>query len=173
MVNKCAAEDCDLPSTAKFQGKVSSSGKLIVRDAGHRGMSLGDFCANKMATAAELTQAEVAALRLYSGELWAACKRHVHVHAMMSPHYAPFEHAGPLFAPLNRALRSEKIAPWATRQVYTRCAPLSCPETACPPHATAPIARLPVPHWPTRTLRSKAVRAHTEEHRLCVGRIAA
>ena len=75
VVNRRAVEDCDLPSTAKFKGQISSSGEQIVRDAGHRGMSLGDFCAHEMATAAELTQAEVAALRLYSGKLWAACKR--------------------------------------------------------------------------------------------------
>ena len=44
VVNQVAAEDCDLPSTAKFRGQLSSSGKVIVRDAGHAGMTLADFC---------------------------------------------------------------------------------------------------------------------------------
>ena len=74
-------------STAKFLGKVSTRGDLIVRDQGHAGMRLADFAAHEMAVAAELTLAEVAALRLYSG---------------------------PMFAPMNYALRTENIKDWAT-----------------------------------------------------------
>ena len=77
----------DLPSTAKFKGKTSSSGHVIVRDHGHSGMTLSSFCEHAMAKAAQLSPAEVAALRLYSG---------------------------PMFAPMNYALRTEQIADWAT-----------------------------------------------------------
>ena len=85
----CAAEEdpAHLASTAKFKGKRSSSGHVIVRDQGHAGMRLADFAAHEMALAAELTLAEVAALRLYSG---------------------------PMFAPMNYALRTENIKDWAT-----------------------------------------------------------
>ena len=84
-----AAEEDPAPldSTAKFKGKYSSSGHVIVRDHGHAGMRLADFAKNEMALAAELTLAEVAALRLYSG---------------------------PMFAPMNYALRTENIKDWAT-----------------------------------------------------------
>ena len=88
VVERAAEEDAaDLPSTAKFKGKYSVSGELIVRDRGHAGMTLESFCEHEMAKAAELTTAEVAALRLYSG---------------------------PMFAPLNYALRTEQIGDWAT-----------------------------------------------------------
>jgi hypothetical protein len=56
----------------------------LVRDAGHGGMTLADFCAAPEAVAAKLTLAEVAMLRLYTG---------------------------PLFQPLNRALRSGEVEP--------------------------------------------------------------
>ena len=88
VVNREAVEDVpDLATTAKFKGKLSSSGNIIVRDHGHGGMTLADFCSHEMARAAELTVAEVAALRLYSG---------------------------PMYAPLNYALRTENISDWAT-----------------------------------------------------------
>ena len=41
----------DLPSTAKFKGKTSSSGHVIVRDHGHSGMTLSSFCEHAMAKA--------------------------------------------------------------------------------------------------------------------------
>ena len=88
VVERAAEEDvADLPSTNKFKGKYSVSGELIVRDRGHAGMTLARFCEHEMAKDAELTPAEVAAIRLYSG---------------------------PMFAPLNYALRTEQIADWAT-----------------------------------------------------------
>ena len=88
VVERAAKEDvADLPTTAKFKGKRSVSGELIVRDRGHDGMTLADFCKHEMARSAELTPAEVAAIRLYSG---------------------------PMFAPINLALRTEQIADWAT-----------------------------------------------------------
>ena len=88
VVERRAEEDvADLPSTAKFKGKTSSSGHVIVRDHGHSGMTLSSFCEHAMAKAAQLSPAEVAALRLYSG---------------------------PMFAPMNYALRTEQIADWAT-----------------------------------------------------------
>ena len=88
VVVRAAEEDvADLPSTAKFKGKISSSGDVIVRDRGHANMTLMDFCEHEMATAAGLSPAEVAAIRLYSG---------------------------PMFEPMNRALRSADIKDWAT-----------------------------------------------------------
>ena len=88
VVERAAEEDvADLPSTNKFKGKYSVSGELIVRDRGHAGMTLARFCEHEMVKDAELTPAEVAAIRLYSG---------------------------PMFAPLNYALRTEQIADWAT-----------------------------------------------------------
>ena len=87
VVHGAAVEDCGLPSTAKFKGKLSSSGEAIVRDRGHAGMTLASFAEHDMAKSAELTLAEVAAVRLYTG---------------------------PLFAPLNYALRTETINEWAT-----------------------------------------------------------
>lgn len=88
VVSAAAAEDAShLASTRKFLGKLSSGGQVIVRDQGHAGMTLADFCAHDRAIAAALSAAEVAALRLYSG---------------------------PLFEPLNAALRSRHVEPWAT-----------------------------------------------------------
>ena len=84
---QAAEEDVELPTTAKFKGQHSSSGLPIVRDAGHAGMTLDSFCEAPEAVAAGLTGAETAALRLYSG---------------------------PLYGPLNAALRSRKVEPWAT-----------------------------------------------------------
>ena len=88
VVERTAEEDAaDLATTAKFKGKRSHSGETIVRDRGHAGLRLADFCAHEMARSAELTVAEVAAIRLYSG---------------------------PMYAPINYALRTEEIAAWAT-----------------------------------------------------------
>ena len=88
VVLRAAEEDVDdLDSTAKFAGKLSLTGEQIVRDRGHAGMTLADFCARPEARDADLTPAEVAALRLYTG---------------------------PLYAPLNAALRKLEIASWAT-----------------------------------------------------------
>ena len=88
VVERAAEEDvADLPSTAKFEGKKSASGETIVRDRGHGGMTLVAFHAHEMARAADLSLAEVAAVRLYSG---------------------------PMYAPINYALRTETIAEWAT-----------------------------------------------------------
>ena len=88
VVERAAEEDvADLPSTAKFKGKWSVSGDLIVRDRGHRGMTLANFCEHEMARKAELTSAEVAAMRLYSG---------------------------PMHEPIAKALRTEQIGDWAT-----------------------------------------------------------
>ena len=85
VVDRPAREDVDLPTTKK--GKVSSSGEVIIRDRGHDGLKLDDFCKMPDAVAAKLTRAEVAALRLYTG---------------------------PLFRPINYALRHRKIDDWAT-----------------------------------------------------------
>ena len=88
VVERAAEEDVpDLPSTAKFKGKRSVSGDVIVRDRGHAGMTLRSFCEHAMAKGAQLTVAEVAAIRCYSG---------------------------PMFAPINNALRTQNIADWAT-----------------------------------------------------------
>ena len=87
VVERKAVEDVDLASTAKFAGKVSLTGEQIVRDRGHAGMRLQDFHNCLEAREAELTEAEVAAIRLYTG---------------------------PLYAPLNTALRKLEIASWAT-----------------------------------------------------------
>ncbi len=87
IVLKPAEEDVDLPSTHVHKGKVSLTGALIVRDRGHAGMTLADFCALPQARMAKLSASEVACLRLYSG---------------------------PLFSPLNWALRSRNVEQWAT-----------------------------------------------------------
>ena len=81
-----AQENVPLDSSI-FIGTRSIAGVEIVRDRGHAGMKLADFCAQPSAVQAELTSAEVAALRLYSG---------------------------PLYVPLNRALRKQQVAEWAT-----------------------------------------------------------
>ena len=108
---EAAVEDAPhLASTAKFRGKHSSSGHIIVRDQGHAGMRLANFAALEMALAAELTLAEVAALRLYSG---------------------------PMFAPMNYALRTENIKDWATT--------ISCCYSAvlkAPPHGYRKCSRV-------------------------------
>ena len=87
VAERAAEEDVDLPSTEKFKGMTSSSGHTIVRDRGHENMTLLSFCEHEMAKAAELSQAEVAAIRLYSS---------------------------PMFEPINRALRNVEIKDWAT-----------------------------------------------------------
>ena len=76
-----------LPSTAKFLGAHSTSGEEIVRDRGHAGMSLQSFCDVAEAKLARLSVAEVCALRLYTG---------------------------PVYAALNAALRQQRIGDWAT-----------------------------------------------------------
>jgi len=76
-----------LPSTQKFLHKKSCTGHEIIRDQGHRGWSLATFCQAEEATRAQLSEAEVAALRLYSG---------------------------PLYEALNGALREQRVADWAT-----------------------------------------------------------
>ena len=85
VVKRCAELDVDLPSTEP--GEYSVSGVQIVRDAGHAGMSLDDFQSHEFAQRANLSRAEVAALRLYTG---------------------------PCYKPLNRALRTQQIDAWAT-----------------------------------------------------------
>ena len=87
VVERKAEEDVDLPSTAVHKGSVSLNGALKIRDRGHAGMRLKDFCALSQAREAKLSEAEVAALRLYTG---------------------------PLFAPLNKALRERQVDQWAT-----------------------------------------------------------
>jgi hypothetical protein len=77
----------DLPTTAKFLGQCSSSGERIVRDQGHTGLTLADFCRHEMAICAGLTPAEVCAIRLYTG---------------------------PMYEPLVKALRAAQIDDWAT-----------------------------------------------------------
>jgi len=76
-----------LPSTQKFLGVKSIGGAEIVRDQGHAGWTLRTFCDTQEAQQAKLTEAEVCALRLYTG---------------------------PVFAALNAALREQKIGDWAT-----------------------------------------------------------
>ena len=67
----------------------------VVRDAGHTNMTLDDFAELPQAREAGLSLAEVAGLRL---------------------------HTGPLGAPLNRALRSQQTAEWATTlAVHASC----------------------------------------------------
>jgi Ran GTPase-activating protein (RanGAP) involved in mRNA processing and transport len=93
VVHRAATEDVDAgggalqDTTLVHYNSISSSGCQVVRDAGHGGMVLEDFCQHEKARAAELTRAEVAALRLYSG---------------------------PSFRPLNHALRTKCVADWAT-----------------------------------------------------------
>ena len=88
VAQEAAQEDpMHLPSTQKFYGMSSISGIKIVRDHGHAGMTLQDFCDDPRAMAADLTLAEVAALRLYSG---------------------------PAFRALNYACRMLQVEPWAT-----------------------------------------------------------
>ena len=48
-----------LPSTKKFLGKMSCTGKEIVRDQGHAGWRLSSFCEAPEAVEAALTEAEV------------------------------------------------------------------------------------------------------------------
>jgi hypothetical protein len=86
VVARVAEEDVDLPSTNKFKGQFSGATQ-IVRDKGHAGMALDDFVACQEALTAGLSAAEVAALRLYTG---------------------------PLFRPLNAALRAKDVSSWAT-----------------------------------------------------------
>ena len=82
VVLRAAEEDVDLPSTKVHQGKVSLTGDVIRRDRGHSGMTIDDFWSLKEAQKANLTKAEVAALRLYSG---------------------------PAFRPINSALRRKDV----------------------------------------------------------------
>ena len=63
------------------------AGAIRRRDEGHEGMKLEHFCEHQDAIEAELTVAEVAGFRLYSG---------------------------PPYEPLNGALRSRNIEPWKT-----------------------------------------------------------
>jgi Ran GTPase-activating protein (RanGAP) involved in mRNA processing and transport len=94
VVHRLCEEDVDADgrgplssTTAKFRGKTSVTGKVIVRDEGHGGMCLADFAAHPDAVRAGLTLAEVAALRLYTG---------------------------PTYRPLNEALRSRGGYEWRT-----------------------------------------------------------
>ena len=95
VVHRPAAEDVDAdggPLQASTEGyhlfgKTSLTGKLVKRDDGHDEMSLADFCEHSMAKASGLSDAEVAALRLYTG---------------------------PAFAPMNWALRNKDVSQWAT-----------------------------------------------------------
>ena len=87
VVQRPAEEDVDLPSTNGTKGKTSTSQHVIVRDQGHAGMRLADFCEHPTAVEAKLTAAEVAALRLYTG---------------------------PMYKPINNALRKKEIGDWAT-----------------------------------------------------------
>lgn len=66
---------------------MSCTGQEIVRDKGHRGWTLQTFCEKDEAMQAGLSQAEVTALRLYSG---------------------------PLHEALNGALREQRVLDWAT-----------------------------------------------------------
>ena len=59
MVLRAAEEDADLPSTAVHKGKLSLTGEVVVRDRGHGGMTLADFCALPEAKEAKLSEAEV------------------------------------------------------------------------------------------------------------------
>ena len=76
-----------LESTKKFLGKKSTSGEEIVRDRGHGGWTLRTFCETREARQAGLSVAEVCAVRLYTG---------------------------PVFAALNGALRDQAVGAWAT-----------------------------------------------------------
>ena len=69
IVLKPASEDVDLPSTGVHKGKTSLTGALIVRDKGHAGMTLADFCALPQAREAKLSASELAGLRLYTGRV--------------------------------------------------------------------------------------------------------
>ena len=68
IVHRSAEEDVDMPSTAVHKGKTSLKGEQIVRDRGHAGMTLADFCALPQAREAKLSAPEVAGIRLYTGE---------------------------------------------------------------------------------------------------------
>ena len=59
MVLRAAELDTDLPSTSVHKGKLSLTGEIVVRDKGHDGMTLADFCALPEATEAKLSEAEV------------------------------------------------------------------------------------------------------------------
>ena len=87
VVTQKAEEDVNLPSTAKFKGKYDERGVPIIRDQGHAGWTLKRFCEEPEAKEAELNPAEVAALRLYTG---------------------------PMYQPINAALRKRSVSDWAT-----------------------------------------------------------
>ena len=57
-----------MASVAKALGGAHA-GTVLQHDAGHAGMTLKDFCAAPEATRAELSEAEVLALRLLTGRL--------------------------------------------------------------------------------------------------------
>ena len=59
MVLRAAELDTDLPSTSVHKGKLSLTGEIVVRDKGHDGMTLADFCALAEAKEAKLSEAEV------------------------------------------------------------------------------------------------------------------
>ena len=106
-----AVEDVDLPTTAVHKGKLSLTGKIIVtnsrsqrvilcvvvtpfaflitqvRDKGHGEMTLEHFWKLPKSQEAGLTMVEVLGLRLYTG---------------------------PVFNPLNTALRRRQVSDWAT-----------------------------------------------------------
>ena len=100
---------------------------MIVRDHGHAGMRLADFAALELPRAADLTLAEVAAVRLYSGESITQSTQQTHTRTRTHTPRVPCSrsrtcahllthgdpHAGPMYAPLNYALRTEAIAEWA------------------------------------------------------------
>ena len=62
------ARSKSMASVAKALGGAHA-GTVLQHDAGHAGMTLEDFCAAPEATRAELSEAEVLALRLLTGRL--------------------------------------------------------------------------------------------------------
>jgi hypothetical protein len=100
--------------------------KDSVRDQGHKGKALDDFLASDEAQRAKLTRAEVALLRMYTG---------------------------PMFRPLNNALRSQKesvIQPWWTCITVLVCAvfKLSFASTLSTEETDAPAAEPQSPRSP-------------------------
>ena len=80
-------DDPAWPAAEAAYKKIGIDKVIKKRDLGHDGYTLDDFCKCEDARKAELTRAEVAALRAYSG---------------------------PPYEPLNAALRNKNIGPWAT-----------------------------------------------------------
>ena len=86
---RAAEEDVDAHegplkgTTAKFLGKTSTRGQLIVRDHHNSGKLLADFARHDKAVTADLTLPEVAAIRLYTGPAFMPINRALHTATLL------------------------------------------------------------------------------------------